>query len=586
MYMRSLFACGPPQAGKRWMKVLGSFIGAAVLALGINASTLASPDDEFITQEDLKALKEEIKILRDEIKSTRVAKPQLAPPITGNVYSGLARRITVGGEVRARFESFYNFDLSGSPNDSIGESGHNEITLLRTRLHFDADINDYLRAYLELQDNRAFGDEDEFHANQGRNTGTNPALNPRGTTGNLGRVDLLEGYLELRSLAFVSDVLSNISIKIGRWQMSYGGERVISEYDWSNQGRAWDGIKVRWSGKKQGWGWEKRDWWSTVTRARESYDWYPDEYNWIDVFVTQIDEDFFDQRGGDRDEIFWGIYAHYAALEGHEIEPYFLATNQSADMGEKKFRSNFSFLETSIIRENRYIAGLRLAGEPPEVPNFDYELEGLFQFGNVKLENIRAPGFVVVEDIDIEEAYAFYANAGYTFDVLWKPRVGGGFSYASGDDSIVGREEVRSPFVSQASGVNLGLGYAELVGWQNIIDYRVILSAEPTTKWHLRAGFHFLYLAEEEDFWFDANGNAIARWNQLEGTNTPDNQLARELDLIADYALFRNFHLTLGYSHFFQGNFIEDDNVISIGALKPFGGSDLDWFFVMTTLRF
>ncbi|MGR3310077.1 MAG: alginate export family protein, partial [Candidatus Brocadiales bacterium] len=263
---RSMSACSPPQTGKskRWRKVFGSFVGAAVLALGISASTMASPDDEFVTQEDLKALKEEMKTLRNELNSIKAVKPAAAPAITGNVYSDLSRKIKIGGEIRARFESFYNFDFDGSPNDSHGESGHNEITLLRTRLNFDADVNDYLRAYLELQDNRAFGDEDDFHAGQGRKLGTELSLNPRGTMGNLGRVDLLQGYMELRSLAPVSPVLTDVSVLIGRWQMNYGGERLISEYDWSNQGRAFDGARIR----------------------------YERETCWLDAFVTQIDEDF------------------------------------------------------------------------------------------------------------------------------------------------------------------------------------------------------------------------------------------------------------------------------------------------------
>jgi hypothetical protein len=537
---------------KRWSKAFGSFVGTAVLALCVSSPVLASMDDEFVTQEDLKALKSEVKTLRDELKSIKAVRPEVAPAIAGNVYSEFSRKIKIGGEVRARFESFYNFDFDGSPNVSHGESGHNEITLLRTRLNIDADVNDYLRAFIELQDNRAFGDEDEDNT-EARKTGTDLRLSTRGTMGNLGRVDLLQGFLELKSLAPVSSALSDVSVKIGRFQMSYGGERLISEYDWSNQGRAFDGARVR----------------------------YAKEKGWIDAFITQIDEDFSDAVGSDRDEIFWGIYGHCAALEGiiDEIEPYFLGRNQSSSMGEK---SSFGFPFTDITQEDRYTAGIRLAGEPTGLPGFDYEIEGAYQFGHVS---------ILGDDLDIEDAYAFFASAGYTFrDMPWMPRFGGGFSYATGTSGgELGDEEFNTFDQLYPSGYELGLGHMELVGWQNIIDYRVNVSAKPTKKWFLEAVFHFLYLEEEADAWYNANGNAVAVWNR--SGSKPNDQLGKELDLSAKYELFRNFHLAFGYSHFFAGNYIDDINVKTIESVGTedevgFGDSDADWFYVMTTLKF
>lgn len=551
-YMSSKLEIRQPFGGW-WKKALVSVVGTAVLALSVNAPVLAGMDDEFVTQDDLKALKDEVKTLRDELKSIKAVKPEVAPAITGNVYSELSRKIKLGGEVRARFESFYNFDFKGSPNDTFDdrEGSHREITLLRTRLNLDADVNDYLRAYLELQDNRAFGDEDEGN-DGGRKTGTDPFLNPRGTMGNLGRVDLLQGFLELKSLAPVSSALSDLSVKVGRFQMSYGGERLISEYDWSNQGRAFDGARIRWSGK---------------------------DSSWIDGFVTQIDEDFLGPIDADSDEVFWGIYGHCTALKGviDEIEPYFLGRNMSKSVGDDdpSFGS-FGIPMSDITKEDRYTAGIRLAGEPTFLPGLDYEIEGAYQFGHVE---------VLGDDFDIDEAYAFFASAGYTLrDVPWMPRFGGGFSYATGTSgSQFDKGNINTFDQLYPSGYELGLGYMELVGWQNIIDYRASLSAKPTKKWDIKGDFHFLYLEEESDSWYNANGNAIAGWTG--SGSKPNNQLGQEFDLTAKYALFKNFNLQLGYSHFFQGNFIESDNVETVDG-STFGGSDADWFYVMTTLKF
>ncbi|HHT9124627.1 MAG TPA: alginate export family protein [Candidatus Brocadiia bacterium] len=552
----------------KWVgKALCSFVGTAVLELVVSTGSplimgaLASPDDEFVTQEDLKALKEEVKTLKDELKSIKAVKSEEAPAITGNVYSELSRKIKLGGEIRTRFEGLMNFDFTGSPNDtfSSSEGSFRDITLLRTRLNVDADINDYLRAFLELQDNRAFGDEDELEGvKSSRNSGTSPspAALQRGTLGNLGRVDLLQGFVELKSFSPVSSTLSGLSLLIGRWRMSYGKEHLIGPLDWSNQGRAWDGARIRWSSK---------------------------DSSWIDGFITQIDKDFLTgfPQATDRDEVFWGVYGHCTSLKDYgvgEIEPYFIGRNNANSMAEKRL---FGIGGTDITKENRYTAGLRLAGEPPQLPGLDYEVDGLIQYGGL---NVSGSNF------DINQAYAFYAIAGYTVkDMPLTPRFGGGITYATGtsDSELVNKGELNTFDQLYPTG-HRWLGYMDLVGWQNIIDYMVNLSAKPTKKWLLKTDLHFFYLEEPADAWYNAGGLAIAAWD---GTGSkPNDQLGQELDVVAKYAFFKNFDVEFGYSHFFQGNFMEDDNVRVIKADgtfgDKFGNSDADWFYVMTTLRF
>ncbi len=530
--------------GSKWLgKALSGFIGTAVLALGVNASVLASTEDEFVTQDDLTALKEEVKTLRDELKTIKVAKPEVAPAITGNVYSELSRKIKLGGEMRARFESFYNFDFSGKPTDTFDtkKGSHRELTLLRTRLNFDADINDYLRAFLELQDNRAFGEE-------------------QSTVGSLSdnRTDLLQGFAELKSFSPVSSVLSDLSFLVGRWRLNYGKERIIGPLDWTNQGRSWDGARLRWAGKNG---------------------------NWVDGFVTQIAESFASpsvvprtavRASEDRDEVFWGIYGHLTFLKGivDEIEPYFLGRNQSwnAD-GRKLFGTT-----DDIFRENRYTAGVRVAGEPTVLPGLDYDIEGNYQFGNVIVEGAN---------FDIQDAYSIHAGAGYTCkSIAWTPRVGGKFSFASGDKDSA--DDELNTFDQLYPTGHAHLGYIDLVGRQNIFDYEVNLSAKPTKKWLMKVDGHWFMLDQAEDAWYDAGGNVLGAWTGAAGTDKPDRELGKEVDLTANYAMFKNFSVTLGYSHFFAGDFIQDDNVTTdgSGSGKKFGDSDADWFYVMTTLKF
>lgn len=129
----------------------------------------------------------------------------------------------------------YSYGGGGINNPAErGRRVDNEFTLQRVRLHFDADINKNVRGFIKLQDSRTFGAE-------------------QGTAGNLGRTDLLEGYAELRNLGDLNPILTNVGLRVGRWQASYGNDRLIGTLNWANQARAYDGGRVRWDNKKNAW---------------------------------------------------------------------------------------------------------------------------------------------------------------------------------------------------------------------------------------------------------------------------------------------------------------------------------------------
>lgn len=519
----------------KWLgKALSSFIGTAVLALGVGVvspltvGALASQQDEFVTQDDLTALKEEVKTLKDELKSVKVMKAEVAPAITGNVYSELARKIKIGGQLRMRHESWYTFFPSFS---GAGGSSHVDYTLLRTRVNVDADINDYLRAFVELQDSRVFGEEGSTVAGS------------EGTTADTeGGFDLLQGFTEIKSLAPVSSALSDISVLVGRWRLNYGKERIIGPLDWSNIGRSWDGSRVRWSGKNG---------------------------TYVDAFVTQVNEDPNYSKVVDKDEIFWGVYSHLTFAKGivDEIEPYFLGRNTTAN------RSFFGIPGATLETENRYTAGIRVAGEPTVLPGLDYDAEANYQFGNV---------IVSGSNFDIQDAYSIFASAGYTCkNIAWTPRIGGKFSFATGDDDS--SDDETNTFDQMYPTGHAHLGYIDLVGRQNIFDYELNLSAKPTQKWLLNVDYHWFELDQEEDLWYGVGGTANGGWTGV--GSKPDEELGQEIDITAKYAMFKNFSVTFGYSHFFIGDFIEDDNVETMSG-SSFGDTDADWFYIMTVLNF
>ena len=173
----------------------------------------------------------------------------------------IAERITIGGQVRLRFE--YRRPITYAANFS----DDNDFALLRTRLHLDAEITEDISAFLQIQDSRVWGEE-------------------ASTTSDEEGLDIHQAYFEARNLFH-----HPISVRAGRQELSYGDQRLVSPLDWGNTGRAFDAVKVR----------------------------YEREGLWVDAFSAWVVEDFTPQ---DRDFTFSGLYANYSRLAPTEIETY------------------------------------------------------------------------------------------------------------------------------------------------------------------------------------------------------------------------------------------------------------------------
>jgi hypothetical protein len=123
--------------------------------------------------------------------------------------------IKIGGQIRYRGElDLRYFDLNAKPLF---------INLLRTRLNADVIISPNVRAFVQLQDSRNFGEEN------GRAW--------RGTLDGSGdNLDLHQGWIELSGLG-----LENLNVRLGRMMFATNSERIIGNLDWHNVGRSYDG---------------------------------------------------------------------------------------------------------------------------------------------------------------------------------------------------------------------------------------------------------------------------------------------------------------------------------------------------------
>ena len=487
----------------------------------------------------------------------RIEALESRPAAGGNVTAGKIRGLKIGLNLRHRLEmrsQAFNSATGGTytqgPDGTrtlTGVRAHQtrkptqDFTLQRMRLSFDMDINKNVMARVMFQDVRTFGDQ--------------------GITGNGERTDVQEGYVQLRNLGDINSLLSNVQLRIGRWQQGYGNHRVIGTLGWANQGRSYDGAKIMY---KKG------------------------NFN-VDVFAWQIAENTtggvsgsdstFSQASG-LDTVLYGFYAQYkfgGFLKGHVIEPYLVAKAESTDEDV-----------TSVVQtpesETRYTWGFRAAGKGLFGGGFDYTIEPNYQSGSSRyIPDNQSPTVNSKENID---AWAIHAEAGYTFKNLpWTPRIGYAYSFASGDDNFdVGSQKTYKQVSPTQHAHN---GYMDVTSWQNIIDHQLHFNVKPTKKLVVDVKAHFFELDKQSDNWYNVGGGvarAGADFYQVvdndgdAGVDTVDDELGQEIDVTLKYKMFENFGVVAGYSHFFAGDFIEDTG----------GGMDrgVDWFYLQTTVKF
>lgn len=131
----------------------------------------------------------------------------LAPPTT----PAFAQEVELGGQVRPRYEV----------RDPL-DGGTEAFTSMRTRAALRARVAPGVRAFVQLQDVRFWGEE----------TSTLGDFSADG-------LDLHQGWTELGD----GDGAFRAA-RVGRQEVVYGGQRLVGAVGWTPQARAFDGVKV------------------------------------------------------------------------------------------------------------------------------------------------------------------------------------------------------------------------------------------------------------------------------------------------------------------------------------------------------
>ncbi len=340
---------------------------------------------------------------------------------------------------------------------------------------------------------------------------------------------LFENYLDIRQLyvdytdnvVFEPVQLNKLSARVGRQEFSYGAQRLIGGFNWSNVAQTFDGAKV-------------------------GFHFVPGHIQ-LDIFggdktQNKSPREFDDFYDGSSRERFYGYYATAKVFGETFLDQYLF---------RRETDRNISFGPSGSGQVDNYTAGGRI--KKAFRNGWDIEGEAAGQWGEFRGKDVRA-GMAA-------------GQVGYTFNNLgWKPRASFEYVYGSGDEDAT--DDELNTFDNLYPTNHLFYGNIDFASLQNMNHIHYQLTAKPHKKVKLQADWRMLFLAEVRDSYY-----SVARAVVRTATRDVDDHLGNEIDLTADFKLNDYIALQAGYSHFFAGDYLADT-----GA-----NDDADFVYFQTT---
>jgi len=416
--------------------------------------------------------------------------------------------VTLGGELRERLQDLRN-SAFGLPSPTHNRNGFHRVFVLA-----DIHVGPHFRTFAELVNGEIVG------------ATTDPSPAERDP------LDVLQAFADLVLPVRNSGALT---LRGGRQEMALGSARLVSFRDTPNVRRAFDGARAFW----------------TANGRR------------LDAFVVRpVDPRLhvFDDIP-DRAQLFWGIYATgpVSAVKGTSLDLYYLGLH----------RNDASFAQ-GTGREHRHTIGARLFGTRTGFDwheahdfhrrhrrdndvNFDWDVEGAFQFGSFANTKIRA--------------WMISSDWGYTLaDVHYSPRLGLKADALSGDRNLQdNRLGTFNPFYP-------GLQYYSQVGLfapANLLNLQPNITLDMAKEASVNLAWSSLWRESAADAFYQPAVEVVP------GTATSDRHIGQEAS--ANLAWQATVHLTITatYAHFAPG-----------GSVRKVGGRSGDYLLALGQFKF
>ncbi|WP_146512696.1 alginate export family protein [Thalassoglobus neptunius] len=329
------------------------------------------------------------------------------------------------------------------------------------------------------------------------------------------RTDLLQYYVDVKLLD--SGVGEKLRVKAGRQTLLYGSQHLVSPLAWANTFRNFEGVKLYYTS----------DAWNIDGFATRPVNGTSGNINRPLSYDTP-----------DQSRTFSGVYSTYKNAPNGVLDFYWLWLDEVDD-------------SPTLIDGDRHTFGSRYAGAIP----INAECGDLWMTLGWDYEGAIQTGSDVVGTAPARDVLAGFVSTrtGLTFNTMpWTPTLDGVFFWGSGDsdpdDGTINTVSTLFP---------LGHAYwgqIDNLDGQNLLDYSVQLTVNPSKKLSCQAQWH----------WFDKDKREDAIWNVAGApfggiVATESRHIGTELDLVATYKVNSNLTLQGGYFWFFYGDAVTEN---------------------------
>ena len=312
-------------------------------------------------------------------------------------------------------------------------------------------------------------------------------------------MDPYREYLELfdASVTFKRLFAKDLSLKIGRQDISMGDHRIVGPGTWGNAvGHLWDAARFIYRDGKN-----RLDLWYGQTRVKD-----PDRFSLL-------------QR-----HLFEGVvaYGHIASIGKGALEPFALYkhTLRPKVKGGHEFYAYLGY------------AGVRWYAK--DFHAFNWDVTYAREFGSDGGKDVRAYGYVL--------------KAGYRLKT-WplQPNLVVGRLYAGGDDDPGDgtMKTFMTPFGSTDGG---HYGRMDIMKWANLEDNQIDLHLKFTPKLRMKLSYHDFRLAQSQDSW--------RYYGYRNRSGRHDTHLGGETDGQLFYDPSTRWRVTAIVAHFDAGSFV------------------------------
>jgi hypothetical protein len=440
----------------------------------------------------------------------------------------------VGAESRARLEAWD----SHRGDDSV-------FYAVRTRVRLQYDYKKLLTAFVEGQDAHLWSLNNDSSGVAAVYRRFGPGANSSNTNGQ----DLRQAWLEIRPI-------EGLSLRGGRTDINLGTQAMYKESNWKY-------LKVKRASQRLvgtvGWTHGER----SSDAGVASYDF--DGYN-VYAFGGRPTTGVFDINNAyeSQGDILYGGLSFTSKrgtwLENTEIRPFFIA-----------------YSDTRGLDDGGIDGGV-------EVYTFGGSLIGIYPVGQGNLDLlVWAAGQAGDFGREDHLAGAGIVEVGYQLpDVATKPWFRAGINIASGGDQTGDH----NTFFNLLPTNHLYYGFADQFAFQNLIDAFVQVMIKPHEKVSLNAMFHYFALVDDDDFQYFGTGafsdkQRAGSFGYGARPSFGHNDVATELDLIANYAVNKHLGVQAGFAYLWDGD-VWDANK----AAGNFASSDVMFGYLQVMLKY